>query len=206
MTNRLETNDVRRLLDAVAAKTPTPGGGAVASMVGALGAALAQMVVNYSIGKKKLAEYESDLCEAIAQCQRARSAMLELAHEDAEAYAALNELSKLPVDDTRRKTEMPVAAALASQAPMTTAAGAMTLLRLFDSLTEKTNPYLKSDLAIAAILASATVRTSAQNVRVNLPTMREVGLGRRADELAIEIDVLVAGAGELESRIVAACS
>ena len=44
-----------QFLDSVAAKTPAPGGGAVASAVGALSAALAGMVVSYSTGKKNLA-------------------------------------------------------------------------------------------------------------------------------------------------------
>ena len=36
----------------LASKEPVPGGGGVAALAGALGAALGTMVANYSIGKK----------------------------------------------------------------------------------------------------------------------------------------------------------
>ena len=44
-------------LEAIAAKQPTPGGGAVASLTAALAAATARMVLHYSLGKPLLAEH-----------------------------------------------------------------------------------------------------------------------------------------------------
>ena len=45
------------LLDTIASKTPAPGGGYVAAAVGALGAALAGMVLAYSADKQSLATH-----------------------------------------------------------------------------------------------------------------------------------------------------
>ena len=45
-----------------------PGGGSVAALAGALAAAMGEMVLNYSIGKKDLAAHEPVLREA---CTRA---------------------------------------------------------------------------------------------------------------------------------------
>ena len=41
-----------QLIESLAAKTPTPGGGAAAAMAGCMGAALFLMVVRFSRGKK----------------------------------------------------------------------------------------------------------------------------------------------------------
>lgn len=154
-------------LGAVAAKSPAPGGGAVASATGALSAALAQMVVNYSIGKKDLAEQQEELRLALTKLERARAMFLELADEDAAAYSQLNALQKLPPSDPKRSSELPAAQTLAVQIPQSVAATAIDLLRLFEQLAPITNRYLRSDLGIAADLAEATVRAALWNVRIN---------------------------------------
>lgn len=159
-------------LGAVAAKSPAPGGGAVASACGALGAALAQMVVNYSIGKKNLVEHQGALQEANTKLERARAVLLELAEEDAAAYSLVNELQKLPDGDPRRK-ELDGAKVLAVRVPQSVAAAAIDLLRLFEQLAPITNRYLRSDLAIAAVLAEATVRSAIWNVRINAAEMAD---------------------------------
>ncbi len=158
-------------LSAVAAKSPAPGGGAVASASGALASALAQMVVNYSIGKKGLLEQQEDLRLSATKLERARAMFLELADEDAAAYGHLNALQKLPPNDARRIAELPQAQLLAVQVPRSVAATAIDLLRLFEHLAPITNRYLRSDLGIAADLAEATVRAALWNVRINAESL-----------------------------------
>lgn len=155
------------LLASIAAKTPTPGGGAVASATAALAAALAQMVVSFSIGKKNLVAHEPELRAAAMRLERSRELLLGLADEDAAAYSAVNELSRLPEDHPRRAAELPEALAASIQVPLSTAAACVELLRLLVSLSGTTNRHLRSDLAIAAILADAAVRASRCNVLAN---------------------------------------
>ncbi len=190
-------------LDSVASKTPTPGGGAVAAAVGALSAALAGMVVAYSVGKKSLSEHQSKLTEAVAVLARARGLMLELVEEDERAYGAVNELLKLPEGDARRVEELPQAAAAATQAPLAVMAAGCDLLRLFGRLAPITNRQLRSDLGIAAVLAEATVRAGRWNVSVNVPLLRQLGLEAGAETEAAE---LVAAAHRLAREAEAACA
>lgn len=178
-------------LVSVAAKTPAPGGGAVASAVGALSAALAGMVVAYSVGKKNLAEHQQLLDETTHRLVRARELMLGLAAEDMAAYTVLNELGKLPETDARRAAEYLPSLRTAVQIPMAVVAASVDLLRLFDTLATRTNRYLRSDLAIAAVLADATARSSRWNVLINsreLPADErsrvEAELGRMLDTSA----------------------
>lgn len=167
--SNLATQSVSDFLAQLAAKTPTPGGGAVAAMTGATAAALARMVVSYSLGKKNLAEHQAALEHAAAMLDRAREVFLELADEDAASYALVNELQKLPETDPRRIAEWAAAIEAAVQIPLSCAAAGADLLRACEQLVARTNRYLRSDLAIAAVLAESTVVSACWNVRVNVP-------------------------------------
>ena len=170
---RFEDLTLRDLLDAVAAKTPTPGGGAVASITAALAAALAQMVVNFSIGKKSLADHKAAHTKALEHLREMASRAMELAQRDAAAYARLNELWKLDREDRRRRAEFDTAVAAAIEAPQAVVHLAIDMLHVIQSLTGNTNAQLKSDLAVAAILAEAAARAGAWNVRINLPLVED---------------------------------
>ena len=158
-------------LDSISAKTPAPGGGAVASATGALAASLGQMVVSFSLGKKSLAAHEPALSRAAAVLARTSTLLLELAEEDAAAYTLVNQLSKLPESDPRRIKEWPAAVAAAVNVPRAVVGACCDLLRLLESLHPITNPHLRSDLAIAAILAESAARGAWWNVKVNLPLL-----------------------------------
>lgn len=170
---RLEDMTVAGFLEAVAAKAPTPGGGAVASTTGATAAAIAGMVVAYSVGKKNLAEHEPALQRAAAALSRAREIFLELAEEDAAGYALLNELQKLPENDPRRIQEMAGAIAAAMAAPRAACAAAADLLRLIETLAPITNRHLRSDLAIAGVLAEGAARCAWWNVAANITLLTD---------------------------------
>jgi methenyltetrahydrofolate cyclohydrolase len=193
---------VHDFLTATAAKQPTPGGGAVAGVAGALAAALAHMVVNYSLGKKNLVEHQPLLREASQRLERARHMLLELADEDAAAYGLVNELSKLPEQDVRRQRELPAAIRAGVAVPLAVAACATDLLRLMHDLAGKSNAYLRSDLAIAAVLAEATARSAAWNVAINVPQLPEPA---EREEAARQARELVSRARELAVAVERAC-
>lgn len=169
----LESFTFGALLESTAAKTPTPGGGAVASAVGALAAALAGMVVSYSVGKKSLAVHEPALQAASTYLANARSLLLGLGDEDAQAYGVVNELSRLPEGDERRSRELPAALRAAVQIPLATMGACADVLRLMEQLASTTNRQLRSDLGIAAVLACAAAESSLWNVEINVPSLGE---------------------------------
>lgn len=159
------------LLENTAAKSPTPGGGAVASAVGALAAALAGMVVSYSVGKKSLAAHEAGNQAAAKYLANARAMLVELGDEDAAAYGVVNELMKLSEGDKRRTRELPAALSAAVQIPLATMGACADVLRLMESLGATTNRQLRSDLGIAAVLACAAAESSLWNVEINAPSL-----------------------------------
>jgi formiminotetrahydrofolate cyclodeaminase len=201
MTDALTDRRVSDLLEQLAAKTPTPGGGAVASVAAALGAALGNMVLAYSVGRKSLAEHEDRLHDAARRLGRARTLLLQLAVEDEGAYGLVNELSRLPGEDPRR-AELPCATLAASQVPLSCMATCMTVLGVLDELPGITNRNMRSDLAIAAIMAEAGARAAAWNVLVNLPGIQDEPTRQ---DLAEQCDSLLENAVATARRIERAC-
>ncbi len=166
MYNR--SSRIDHFLDAAASRQPTPGGGSISAVTGALAAAMGEMVLNYSIGKKGLEAYESELRPALAELHRARDLMLELMVEDQAAYTALSAARKLPPNTPDRSERITMALAASIRAPQAMAAAAVAVLGVCDRVINFVNFHLLSDLAVAADLAMATARCAVYNVRINL--------------------------------------
>ena len=126
------------------------------------------MVLNYSLGKKGLEAYESEMRPALAELHRARELMLELMVEDQNAYAALTAARKLPANVPDRTERITMALAASIRAPQAMAATAVAILAVCDRVINFVNFRLLSDLAVTADLAMATARCAVYNVRVNL--------------------------------------
>ncbi|MEO0512196.1 MAG: cyclodeaminase/cyclohydrolase family protein [Planctomycetota bacterium] len=201
MTDSLSSVPLAELLDRLGSKQPTPGGGAVAGVTGALAAATARMVVAYSLGRTSLADHQQNLERHDAALARSRDLFLGLADEDAEAYAALNALWRLPKDDADRAARLPEAAGRAAAVPMSAAAAGVDLLKRIEALVPITNRQLVSDLGVAGETAAAAVRAALWNVRANLPLLDERARAVAADEL----DGLLRSASTLSESIAGKC-
>ena len=186
-------------LTAAAAKQPAPGGGSVAALAGALAAAMGEMVLNYSVGRKNLAQHEGELQPALAELARARRLLLQLMVEDQQAYEALTAAKKLPDSSPARQGDLDVALLASIRVPQAMGAAALAVLELADRLVDKVNHYLLSDLAVCCELAMATVRCAVYNVRANLPDVTDP-----ADRQKIELTSgqLIAHATPLIQRAV----
>jgi formiminotetrahydrofolate cyclodeaminase len=168
-------------LDATAAKQPSPGGGAVAALAGALAAAIGEMVLNYSVGKKELAQHRAALDEILRELTRARQVMLELMVEDQAAFEALSAARK--ACGNRGDCDPAFAAALLAcvRIPQSVGASAAAVLDLCGRAAPIANRMLLSDLAVCCELSMAVVRCSAHNVRVNLADVSDPGERSRLD-------------------------
>ncbi len=177
------TAAVADFLAATAARQPTPGGGSVAALAGALSAAIGEMVLNYSVGRKDSADVDPELTRAAAELGRAREVLLQLMVDDQTAYADLTATRKRPADEPDRAARLPAAVLACVRVPQAIAATAVAVLGLCDRVVDHVNPWLLSDLAVSADLATATVRCAGYNVRVNLPSVADADVRRRlADE------------------------
>jgi formiminotetrahydrofolate cyclodeaminase len=199
----IEQQTISDFLEAVASREPTPGGGAVASIIAALAAALGQMVVNFSVGKKRLAEFDAVHQQALKSLQEHRMRALHLAEADARAYQRLSKLLKMDKADPQRVSELSQAVEAAINAPHALLHVCMEMLRVLADLSGKTSRALDSDLAMAAILAEAGARSAVWNVRINLPLLEDASVRAAFTQTtASTLDI----ASDLVRRIEGACA
>lgn len=185
---------VRQFLAATASKQPTPGGGSVAALAGALAASLAEMALQYTVGRKQFETVQGELATAIDKLRKAGGLMQDLVKEDMAAYASLSEVLKIPQDKRTEDPRYLPAVVAAIRAPESIGGLAFHILQLCDEFLDKCNPYLVSDLGVAAALAHATVHAAELNVLVNLRMLPNPLEGedirRRVAELSLKADTV----------------
>ena len=176
------------IVDAVAAPTPTPGGGSAAAHAGALGAALVQMVAGLTVGRKKFAPVEDAMRDAATRAAALVQRLQQLVELDAQSYAAVSAAYKLPkdTDGDRAQRDAAITAALvgASEVPLETARACAAVAALAVVVAEQGNPSAVSDAGVAALLADAACRGAAYNVRINVAALSDPAPGHALVEAA----------------------
>lgn len=173
---------IRAFLEAASAATPTPGGGCIAGVGGAVGTSMALMAANFTVGKKKFKDVEPEVKKLIARLETSQAELLRLARADMDAYAGLNSAFKMPreTDEEKkaRKQAMSDGALKAVLPPDGILNCTLDALRASSRLAVIANPNLKSDVGVAAWFLHAAAHAAADNVLINLSLMPK----DRADE------------------------
>jgi glutamate formiminotransferase / formiminotetrahydrofolate cyclodeaminase len=185
---------VTRFAEVTASESVAPGGGSVAALVGALGAALGTMVANLSSHKRGWDERWEEFSAAAEEGQRAVSRLVALVDEDTNAYnqvvAAMGLAKATDEEKAARKAAIQAATRYAAEVPLTVAQLACDSMPLIKAMAEKGNPASASDAAVGALCARTAVLGACLNVRTNVPGL---------DDKALAAD-LVRQAAELEER------
>lgn len=176
---------VTQFLDALAAATPTPGGGSAAALAGATAAALVGMVARISLAKTTDASRSDRLAEIERKAASLQATLTKLIERDAAAYTQVLAAYRLPKvsEDEKATRSAAIQAAFkqATQAPLETAAACTEVLGLAGEVAELGIPSAASDSAVAALLAHAGLRGAALNVAVNLENIKDSEFIRHAD-------------------------
>lgn len=166
----MKNETVESWLDALAARTPTPGGGAAAALAAATSAALIGMVTNYTTGEK-WADREQIMKELTIEASTLRLQALELADADAAAFAGVGAAYKLPngtdSEKAAKSTAIQTALIAAAVPPQTVAELSKKLVDLCEELIEASNPNVISDVAVAASMAHAALESAIINIEIN---------------------------------------
>lgn len=166
-----------QFLEAVAAATPTPGGGSVSALAGGLGAALVEMVVNLTLGKKGFEGKETELQKIREEAHSCREALTGTIVQDSLAYEAVMNAFLLPKkteeEKKKRKEEIQLALKKAADPPLFTTATSLKVMQLCHEAVEKGNPNTISDAAVGALLADAAMGGGIFNVLINLSALED---------------------------------
>ncbi|MBN1944321.1 MAG: glutamate formimidoyltransferase [Bradymonadales bacterium] len=192
----------RDFVDEVSRDSPAPGGGSVAALAGALGAALVSMVANLAINKKGYYDQSPPLDGISAVAQTIKDRLVRAVDTDTEAFNAVIAARRLPSRTPQEKADREKALQegyqTASQVPLSTAKLCLEAVQLADQVAHLGNPASISDAGLAALMGCAGVEGAVYNVRINLPFLSDPAI--RA-ELEQQLDQVVAEARRLRDQV-----
>jgi methenyltetrahydrofolate cyclohydrolase len=199
---KLTEKPVTTFLDELASDAPAPGGGSVAAISGALGAALVSMVCNLTLGKKGYDEVQDDIQALLAQSEALRVELTNLVEEDVKAYTGYSVAAKMPRGSEEEKAvrakAMQAALKTATDVPLSIAETAVKVMDLCMPAAEKGNKWAVSDAGVAVLMAEAALRSAALNVLINLGSLKDEAFV--ADRRA-KLESLLEGKGVMRDEI-----
>ncbi len=150
---------VSQFLDAVAARTPAPGGGGVAAVTIGAAAALVAMSARFA---------EGDLTEIVNRADRLRDQVVPLADADAEAYGAVLDAYRLPKQQPDRAEQITAALRVAADVPLRIARAGAEIAAMAARMATHGNNNLIGDARTALLLAEGATSAAAGLVRINV--------------------------------------
>ncbi|HEY2506492.1 MAG TPA: cyclodeaminase/cyclohydrolase family protein [Streptosporangiaceae bacterium] len=191
-------------LEELAAKTATPGGGAVAALHAAEAAALIAMVGRYSSGPR-YAEHAKAISGIVSKADELRTESLELAAADAAAFGEVAAAYALPRDTEEQKTARSEAISdaliTAADPPVSVITTGAELLGLAERLRPIGNGNVLTDIGAAAEAIRAAIATGRLNAEVNLGTTITTPATARYREVLAGVDALVGRAESLSAAV-----
>jgi len=163
---------VRDFIAELGAGTPTPGGGSVAALCGALGSALAAMVAGLTLGKERYRDGWAAMEEVRKAADELGRRFLDLVQKDADAYQGVLASLRLPKgtdqEKALRQAALQDALKRAASVPLESLRASERLAHLAKTAVEKGNPSALTDAGAALYLARAAAGIAAANVKVNV--------------------------------------
>lgn len=193
---------VKGFLAETAGSAPVPGGGSISALNGAVATALAEMVANLTIGKKKYAEVEGEMQKVAAKASEARERLVDYIDKDSEAYDKVFAAFKLPKETDEQKAErsrvIQEATKYAAEVPMHVAEEAYAIMETISYVAHNGNQNAVTDGCVAMTAARTCVLGALLNVRINLSSIKDEEFVKR---MADRADFLEAEAVRIEKEL-----
>lgn len=201
----LKNLSVEEFASVTASDAPAPGGGSVSALAGALGAALAEMVANLTIGKEKYADAEAEMKELSAKAAEVRNELIEGIQKDTESFNQYMAALKLPKgieeEKTVRREAMQNGLKAAAKVPLEVAETAAKIFPIAEAVVKRGNSNAVTDGLVAAMMARTAVIGALFNVKINLGSIKDEAF---VAELAAKVAELERQAVESEQAILKA--
>ncbi len=172
-----------QFIEAVAAPTAVPGGGAVAALAGALASALGMMGARLS--RQPATERRlKDIAERLNHLLQA----------DGEAYRTFVEATRRPKTDVNRPTALSSALHVATEIPLEIAEHSAKAGTLLYACSCRVKPRLRSDMQVGLIMAIAAgeagLHTASENIKIQPNQKLRESLGPRMQRLSQNLEEL----------------
>jgi glutamate formiminotransferase/formiminotetrahydrofolate cyclodeaminase len=173
----LVSMNITEFVDEVSRDTPAPGGGSIAALAGALGSALASMVVNLSVGKGEFSSQYDELCQLAEKAQTIKDALILAIDADTEAFNEVIAGIRMAKDTAEqievRSKVIRAGYKSAAEVPLSTAKLCRQVLDICQAAADIGNQAVMSDAGVGALMAYAGVQGAIHNVRINLPYTKD---------------------------------
>jgi len=198
---RLVDMTVSDFIDEVQTDSVAPGGGSVAALGGAQGAALVAMVSNLSTGKEFLGAYK-EICKLGIEAEALKAALLYNVDADTQAFNGVIAANKMPKETKEeqkaRENAIQDAYKDAIGMPLDTAEKCFDVIKLADIMAEKGLQASISDVGVGALMAHAGMHGAIMNVKINLPNITD---NRYRDKMLKECASLAGEGDALLARV-----
>ena len=186
-------------VDEVSRDSPAPGGGSVAALSGALGAALGTMVANLSTSKAGFEEHKDELAKIAEKGQITKDELVKAIDDDTSAFDEVIKAMRMPKDTdeekNKRNIEMQKGYQAATLVPLKTVENCRNALEVCKEISEIMDEGMASDVGSGALMANAGAISAAYNVRINLKSINDKKFSsntkERLDELLGECDQIL---------------
>lgn len=179
-------------VDELASSAPTPGGGGASAYCGALASALASMVGNLTVGKKRYADVEDEVRASLKRLADLREHLVALVDEDARAFAPLAAAYRMPREtpDELAAKDAALQQALvgACEVPLDIMRACAQVIGECDFMARCGSRMAVSDAGVAVAFAKAALLGASLNVYINVGSLSDAA---RAAAYRGEADVLI---------------
>lgn len=183
---KLAEMNVTRFADVLASDAPAPGGGSVAALEGALGAALTAMVCTLTESKKQYAEYRDFVLDVQTKAADLQARFLDVMDRDTEAFLVVSRAFSMPkatdAEKAARSAAIQQGLIGCTQTPFEMMRLAAETIALTESLLGRFNESAASDLGVGALSLRAAVQGAWLNVRINIASLKDKELAQRYRE------------------------
>ncbi len=154
---------IDKYLNRLAAKSPVPGGGSAAALVGAIGISLLSMVARYAEKRAGSRKLRSKISEILRFAERSSRRLRKLMREDESAYLML--WRQLKKKDSKGLSRLYKGA---TAPPLEICAILQEGIKKCEALSRHSSKFLASDLLEAGLLMKAGFSSAKVHVDINL--------------------------------------
>ena len=158
----IKDQNIQDFLEELSSKSPTPGGGAVAALSGAMAASLVEMVLN-------ITKDEQLRTKNLNKGRKLRTELLKLADEDVAAFDEVMAAYK-----SKSKPRIKKALGYATVVPEKTRTLCEEVERLAGEVVRFGNKNALSDAKTAVLLSRAAQASAEENIKINRQALKKL--------------------------------